>query len=249
MSDPGEVEKDLAGAYVERDVFTLRPDYRALLVAVDGLVPGSSDQASDELVDAAETAAGVALRDRPVEEVPHVAAWRDTYRAFGAKPQRTRNSLEALLRRVATALPRVNQLTDLYNAVSVLHQIPIGGEDLARYSGPPRLVRATGQEPFDTVVEGQPAIEHPEPGEVVWRDDVGVTCRRWNWRQAYRTQLRDQTTTALFILDALDPITDAALTAAADDLVTHLSLIGPDVRVVRRLIAADTMQEQGARPC
>jgi Uncharacterized conserved protein len=45
-----------------------------------------------------------------------------------------------------------------------------------------------------------------------------VTCRRWNWRQARRTQLREDTSTALFILDALDPVTGEALHAAADDL-------------------------------
>jgi len=28
-----------------------------------------------------------------VEELPHVAAWRDAYRAFGAKPQRTATAL------------------------------------------------------------------------------------------------------------------------------------------------------------
>jgi DNA/RNA-binding domain of Phe-tRNA-synthetase-like protein len=165
-----------------------------------------------------------------------VAAWREAYRAFGAKPQRTRNSLEALLRRAASGLPRVNRLTDLYNAVSVLHQIPLGGEDLTRYSGAPRLVRATGTEPFDTVADGLAVTEHPEPGEVVWGDDAGVTCRRWNWRQARRTQLSDGTTTALFILDALDPMTDGALHAAADDLATHLARLGPDVQAARRLL-------------
>ena len=76
-----------------------------------------------------------------------MAAWRQAYRAFGAKPQRTRNSVEALLRRAETGLPRVNRLTDLYNAVSVLHQLPLGGEDLTRYAGAPQLVRATGTEP------------------------------------------------------------------------------------------------------
>jgi DNA/RNA-binding domain of Phe-tRNA-synthetase-like protein len=75
--------------------------------------------------------------------VPHVAAWREAYRAFGAKPQRTRHSLEALLRRTPSGLPRVNRLTDCYNVVSVLHQIPVRGEDLTRYAGPPRLIRAT----------------------------------------------------------------------------------------------------------
>jgi DNA/RNA-binding domain of Phe-tRNA-synthetase-like protein len=189
MTDLGELQAFLAGAYVEAAVFTLRPDYRAMLLAVDGLVPGPSDQASDALLGAAETAARQALCERPVEQLPHVAAWREAYRAFGAKPQRTRNSVEALLRRAASGLPRVNRLTDLYNAVSVLHQIPLGGEDLARYSGAPRLIRASGEEPFDTVADGVAAIEHPEPGEVAWCDDAGVTCRRWNWRQARRTQL------------------------------------------------------------
>jgi DNA/RNA-binding domain of Phe-tRNA-synthetase-like protein len=238
MPDLGTLEKFLAGARVDVGVFALCPDYRALLLAVDGLVPGPSDQASEGLLQAAEAAARDRLASRRVDELPHVAAWREAYRGFGAKPQRTRNSLEALLRRVDAGLPRVNRLTDLYNAVSVLHQLPLGGEDLTRYLGPPRLVRATGDEPFDTIADGADAVEHPDPGEVVWCDQAGVTCRRWNWRQARRTQLRNDTTTALFILDALDPLTDEALHGAADDLFTHLSRLGPDVQVASRLIAA-----------
>ena len=238
MPDLAMLREFLAGGHVDAAVFALRPDYRAMLLAVDGLVPGPSDQASDALLQAAQAAAGEALRDRSVEKLPHVAAWREAYRAFGAKPQRTRNSLEALLRRAPSGLPRVNRLTDLYNAVSVLHQIPLGGEDLTRYAGAPRLVRATGQEPFDTVADGNSVTEYPDPGEVVWCDGAGVTCRRWNWRQARRTQLRDETTAALFILDALDPVADEALHAAADDLAARLTRLGPGVQAVRRLITA-----------
>ena len=87
------------------------------------------------------------------------------------------------------------------------------------------------------MADGSVVVEHPEPGEVVWCDAAGVTCRRWNWRQARRTQLTDQTTAALFILDALDPMTDAALIAAADDLAGQLNELGPEVRSVRRPIA------------
>jgi len=65
---------------------------------------------------------------------------------------------------------------------------------------------------------------------VVWCDDAGVTCRRWNWRQARRTQLCEDTTTALFILEPLDPTTDGALHTAAEDLVSHLTGLRPDVR-------------------
>ena len=238
MPDQSPLREFLAGGCVDAAVFTLRPDYRAMLLAVDGIVPGPSDRTSDALLRAAEAAAAAALGGRPAEELANVAAWREAYRAFGAKPQRTRNSLEALLRRATSGLPRVNRLTDLYNAVSVLHQIPLGGEDLTRYAGPPRLVRATGTELFDTLADGVTVIEHPDPGEVIWCDDAGVTCRRWNWRQASRTQLRDDTTAALFILDALDPVTGEALQAAADDLATRLAQLGPAVQIVHRLIAA-----------
>jgi DNA/RNA-binding domain of Phe-tRNA-synthetase-like protein len=238
MPDTGMLGKFLDGASVDAAVFGLRPDYRALLLAVSGLVPGPGDAASEALLQAAEAAAREALRQQPAEELPHVAAWREAYRAFGAKPQRTRNSLEALLRRAGSGLPRVNRLTDLYNAVSVLHQIPLGGEDLTRYAGSPRLVRATGTEPFGTAADGVAVTEYPEPGEVVWCDEAGVTCRRWNWRQARRTQLREGTSTALFILDALDPVTGEELHAAAADLLARLARLGPDVRAARRLIAA-----------
>ena len=246
MPDMDALQEFLDGGHVDAAVFALRPDYRAMLLAVDGIIPGPSDQASDALLRAAEAAARQALDGRPVEQLPHVAPWREAYRAFGAKPKRTRNSLEALLRRAASGLPRVNRLTDLYNAVSVLHQVPLGGEDLTRYTGAPRLVRATGTEPFDTVADGIAVTEHPDPGEVVWCDDAGVTCRRWNWRQARRTQLRDDTTAALFILDALDPVTDQALHAAAEDLTARLTRLGRGVRAVRRVIAAGTMPDEGA---
>ncbi len=87
------------------------------------------------------------------------------------------------------------------------------------------------------MADGVTVTEHPDPGEVVWCDDAGVTCRRWNWRQARRTQLSEDTTTALFILDALGPVTGEALHTAADDLTGHLARLGPDVRAARRLIA------------
>jgi DNA/RNA-binding domain of Phe-tRNA-synthetase-like protein len=124
----------------------------------------------------------------------------------------------------------------------------LGGEDLTGYSGAPRLIRATGKEPFDTMTGGAEVIEHPEPGEVIWCDDAGVTCRRWNWRQGRRTRLRENTSTALFILDALKPVTDEALDAAARDLAAHLARLGPDVRIARRLIAATTSSEETEMP-
>jgi DNA/RNA-binding domain of Phe-tRNA-synthetase-like protein len=231
-------------AYVDDAVFALRPDYRAVVIAARGIVPGPTDEVSEALLCRAESMARKVLGVQAAEDLPHIAAWRDAFRAFGAKPQRTRNSVEALTRRVQTGLPRVNRLTDIYNAVSVIHQLPIGGEDLSCYVGPPRLIRATGQETFDTTAGGTDVVEHPDVGEVVWCDDAGVTCRRWNWRQARRTQLSEHTTTALFILDALDPMSDRQLLDAADELDAYIRRLGQDVRTVRRVLSEPSAAER-----
>ena len=244
--DPGEW---LAAAAVDAAVFDLRPDYRAVLLAADSLRGGPSDEASEHVLAAAEVTTRQHLDGQMPEQLPHLAAWREAYRAFGAKPQRTRPSVEALLRRLDPAgLPRIDRITDVYNAVSIAHLLPIGGEDRDAYAGPPRLVRADGTEPFDTTAGGEPVVEHPAAGEVVWRDDAGVTCRRWNWRQALRTRITTATTSAVFILDALDPLDDEAAHAAADALTEALLALSPDA-VVRRRLLAHPDRSAGGQPC
>ena len=99
-------------------------------------------------------------------------------------------------------------------------------------------MRATGDEAFDTVSGGEDVVEHPDAGEVVWRDDAGVTCRRWNWRQGRRTALSDGATRALFIMDALGPVSDDALEAAGDELASSLASLGDGITVTRRTLGA-----------
>jgi DNA/RNA-binding domain of Phe-tRNA-synthetase-like protein len=229
----------LGAAAVDGAVFALRPDYRALLLTADGLRGGPSDEVSERILGEAESTARQTLDGRSPEQLPHPAAWREAYRAFGAKPQRSRSSVEALLRRLEPdGLPRIDRITDVYNAVSIAHLLPLGGEDRAAYAGPPRLVRAQGSEPFDTTAGGEPVVEHPQPGEVVWSDEDGVTCRRWNWRQGTRTRITTGTSSAVFVLDALDPLTDGELRAAADALTEGLLALCPDAVVHRRLIGS-----------
>ncbi|MBA9002073.1 B3/B4 domain-containing protein [Thermomonospora cellulosilytica] len=219
----------LAEIRVEDAVHELRPDFAVLAMTAEGLRNGPSDEVSQGWLDKAGRHAADPAAD------PHVLAWREAYRAFGAKPQRTRPSVDALLRR-ADQLPVINRVVDAYNAVSVEYALPIGGEDLDAYRGTARLVRARGDEPFETMAGGEPASEHPDAGEVVWRDDDGVTCRRWNWRQCVRTRITESTVNALFLLERLEPYPLERLHTAADALATRLREITPQVRVRTRLI-------------
>jgi DNA/RNA-binding domain of Phe-tRNA-synthetase-like protein len=218
---------------VSDEVRALAPGFSHVAVEAHGLVNGPSNEDSSALLDDAARRLAARLGGRAPHEDPHMAAWREAYAAFGAKPSRTRNSAEALARRALAdgGLPRINVLVDLYNAVSVAHLIPVGGEDIDRIKGGMGLVRATGDEPFATTAGGEAAVEHPEAGEVVWCDDEGVTCRRWNWRQGVRTRLTEASVNALFLLEGMGPAAGGQASAAAAELAESLEKLSPGARI------------------
>ncbi len=168
----------------------------------------------------------------------HLESWRTAFRRFGANPKKTPSSVEALWKRVEKTgtLPAIGPVVDLYNALSVRFGAPFGGEDLDCYEGIPQLLSAVGTEPFDTVRDGAPTVEYPEPGEIVWRDDRGVTCRRWNWRQCKRTALTDDSTNLWFIIDRLPPMPLEELVHAGEELVGGLRAMCPGVETTTSLL-------------
>jgi DNA/RNA-binding domain of Phe-tRNA-synthetase-like protein len=220
--------------HVDAAIWQLRPDFAALSVVVRGGRNAPSAAADDS---------------RPAPLPPwgqaHLDAWRDAYRAFGAKAQRTPCSAEALRRRMERdgRLPRINAVVDAYNRISVDFALPVGGENMAAYVGRPRLVRAAGDEPFETVRDGQPCIETVDRGEVVWRDDLGVTCRRWNWRQSTRTRLEVDTTEMWFVLERLEPMPLARLQEAGDRLVQAICELAPNAAVSRTTIVPPRVRD------
>ncbi|MCT9082128.1 B3/B4 domain-containing protein [Streptomyces fulvoviolaceus] len=218
---------------VSDEVHALAPGFTHVAIEAHGLVNGPSTDASSALLDDAARRLAVRLDGRAPHEDPHMAAWREVYTAFGSKPSRTRNSAEALAKRALTeaGLPRINLLVDLYNAISVAHLIPVGGEDIDHIQGGMRLVRATGDEDFVTVAGGEEAIEHPDTGEVVWRDEAGVTCRRWNWRQGPRTRLTERTVSGIFLLESLAPMPVAEVEKAAAELAELLEKFSPGAHI------------------
>ncbi|EOX8978567.1 hypothetical protein FCI58_11975 [Enterobacter hormaechei] len=203
----------------------IAPGFRALSIQVEAAPITQPEVAPAALAQACQQ---MLNDDLPWAE-NHLAAWDEVFKAFGAKPKRTPCSASALRKRVMRdgSLPPLDPVVDIYNAISIRYAIPVGGENLAAYSGAPRLTLADGSEPFDTFKEGEPVVENPEPGEVIWRDDLGVTCRRWNWRQGIRTRLDSQAQSMWFILESLPSMPLAALQEAGDELVSNLQKLMP----------------------
>jgi len=80
--------------HIATDIFALRPDFMALSIVVNGVTnTASTDASRAQLGSAARN-----LTSAPWAEA-HLNAWREAYRAFGAKPQRTPCSAEALQKR------------------------------------------------------------------------------------------------------------------------------------------------------
>ena len=210
---------------VVRDDVRLRfPTYRAIVVEASGVRSGPSDDDSVGLLREAEARARLRLAGGPASALPEIAAWRATMAAFGCKPSHYPCSAEALLKRVARGdeLPAINRLVDLYNAISVAYALPLGGEDVDRVSGDVILMPAIGDEEFDG---GEP----PRTGEIIWRDDLGVTCRAWNWRQGVRTRITETSTHVYFLLEAIESAGVPALGRAAEELRARLDADRVDV--------------------
>ena len=219
---------------IDPSVLAIAPGFRALSIVAESSAVADPTTA----VSALDRASAVVRSGKPQWAEAHLDAWRRVFQRFGAKAQRTPSSAEALRKRFLRdgTLPKVNPIVDLYNAISLEFAIPVGGENLAAYVGGPRLVIATGAEVFDTVKDGNRIEEHPEPGEVVWRDDVGVTCRKWNWRQGVRTRLDPDARRMWFILESLPEMPIDGLHGAGEALREGLREMIADVRVESTLI-------------
>lgn len=203
----------------------IAPGFRALSILVEAAPIAQPEVAPATLAQACQQM----LNDDVQWADAHLSDWDEVFKAFGAKPKRTPCSAAALRKRVLKdgSLPSLDPVVDIYNAVSIRYAIPVGGENLAAYSGAPRLTLADGSEPFDTFKEGQPVVEYPDAGEVIWRDDLGVTCRRWNWRQGVRTRLDSRAQSMWFILESLPSMPLEALEEAGEELVNNLQRLMP----------------------
>lgn len=224
------------------DIFEKYPQYNALVIYAQGLSNGASSESITKILREAENMQRSNFEGQKASSHPHISAWREAFRDFGAKPSKYLCSAEALLSRTLKGedLPEVNQLVDLYNALSVKHVIPFGGEDWDKLTSNLVLKFASGEEPFITTQGGEEVIDHPKPGEVVWADDSGVTCRRWNWRQCTRTQLVPTTRNAYFVLDALPPYSRDELMQAASEFIDLLKQFSPECKTTHEFLEAST---------
>lgn len=211
--------------------WALFPQARIGVVVAHGIDNTCNADRCAQLLDDAARQAAAHLDGVDLATHPAIAPWREAYRLFGAKPAKQRSSVKNLARSaVAQRVASINPLVDLYNAVSLTHLLPCGGEDLRAVQGDITLTRAEGGEPFTPLGESE---DRPaKAGEVIYRDAVGVLCRCWNWREAERTKLTAATTDAFLCIEVTSLAQEQALAAACEELAERIrTLLGGATRI------------------
>jgi DNA/RNA-binding domain of Phe-tRNA-synthetase-like protein len=204
---------------VADSIFDEYPDL-ILGIVIAHKIDNSQDRSEiTELLRTAEAALLSKFGDTPVIQHPYIATWREAYRKFGAKPKDHPSSVESLTRRVLNGalIAHINNLVSLYNTISLRYILPVGGEDLDKIVGDVHLTKA-GNDELAVSLLGEKEARAPHAGEIIYKDDIGAICRRWNWKEADRTKLTKETCNAFLVIETLPPVTRDIVEAAIYEL-------------------------------
>jgi DNA/RNA-binding domain of Phe-tRNA-synthetase-like protein len=218
---------------VHPDIFRRFPGAALGVVIAHGIAVAGEQAELMALLRAEEARVRAMLHGVTITEHPHIAPWREAYRQFGAKPKDHPSSIENLVRRVLKGedLPHINTLVDLYNLVSLKYLLPVGGEDLDAVVGDVWLTFAGEQEAAVRML-GEAEVRAPKPGEVLYKDEAGAICRRWNWKEAERTKLSEATRNVFLVIERLPPVKMDTFQAATHELAALVETwCGGTVRV------------------
>jgi DNA/RNA-binding domain of Phe-tRNA-synthetase-like protein len=204
---------------ISQNIFEKYPDLVLGVAVLNNIDNSGDDPKIQALLRDAEKSAIKHIGDTQLVEHPHIAPWREAYRLFGAKPKKYLSSIENLARRVSRGdqVRHINKLVDLYNLVSLKYLVPVGGEDLDKIEGDVLLTIA-GDSESPVQLLGEPEARPPYPDEVIYKDDIGTICRRWNWKEADRTKLTEETKQAIIVIEGLPPVGRETIDLALGEL-------------------------------
>ena len=206
-------------------IFDEFPELVLGVVILHGIDNSLNKAEITDLLRQAETALAGKFGGTPVIEHPFISTWRDAYRKFGAKPKEYPSSVENLTRRVLNGanIGHINNLVSLYNTVSLRYILPVGGEDLDKIVGDVLLTRAGNDEPAVFLL-GEKEARAPHAGEIIYKDEIGAICRRWNWKEADRTKLTQETKNVFLVIESLPPVPRDMVETAIRELADLVKL-------------------------
>jgi len=204
---------------IDPRIFEKFPSLNIGVVVAKGIDNSGNPEELQKQLGAMETKVRENYDAEMLSQNPKIDAWRKAYSSFGAKPKENRSSVEALYRTVlkGISLRHINKVVDVYNLISLKHMVPVGGEDMGKIRGNIALTFAEADEPA-VLLLGDKEPRAPHAGEVIYKDGISAICRRWNWREAERTKLTEETKDCVLVIEGLFPVTKQEIENATAEL-------------------------------
>jgi DNA/RNA-binding domain of Phe-tRNA-synthetase-like protein len=209
------------------------PDIVGGVLVARGMRNGPTPDGLKVVCGSEQQATRTRISTTPLSELETLSAWRSAFRAFGVNPTKYRSAAEALLRRLTKKgdIPNINAIVDICNLVSIRYGLPVAAFDTRELNLPITVQFSDGSENFKPLFQKE--YEHPEPGEVIFADEMMlVVARRWCWRQSDESATQPHTNDAVFTIESQHPGGQADIEFALRDLEGLLGeFVGGEYRI------------------
>lgn len=190
---------------IDKRIFEKFPEFRRGIVVVRKMDNHGVSEELEALLNEAIVRAATDPID--LKSDPRTAVWNDTYRELGCNPNKFPPAHLALLKRVqkpGASIPFINKAVAIMNDNSIRGFLPVGGDDLNEAGQILELRPAEGDERF-APLNNPDKIEQPDPQEIIYLavETGEVMCRRWNWRNGFKTRITEETQAMVMNIDGM----------------------------------------------
>ena len=205
---------------ITKQILSKYPQLSVGIIICKGINNTSKDKEISALLNEVENFIRQDFVPRSIAGHSLISPWRAAYSDLGVHASRYHCSTESLIRKILKDkhIPHINKLVDLYNYLSLKYIIPLGADDIDKIKGDIQLTKAKGDELFVPLKAKRK--EHPDKGEVVYKDDKEILCRRWNWKESEGTRVRAKTKNAIIYIEGLFPVTKEKVEAIAKEFIS-----------------------------
>ena len=193
----------MAKLKISQAIFEKFPQLKVGTLTINNYDNSKIDETTIEKIRKVEEQIKKEISKEKLAELEEIKTWRAAYSSFGAKPKKYKSSIEALLRRIleGESLPSISNLVNNYNLISIKYKLPLGADDLSLIDSDVSLTFANGEENFKAINSDE--TKSPIKGEIVYKMNNDILCRRWNWRESDLTKITEKTNRAIIYVESL----------------------------------------------
>ena len=84
------------------------------------------------------------------------------------------------------------------------------------------MLTIAGENEAPVTLLGEKEARPPYSKEVIYKDEIGTICRRWNWKEADRTKMTEDTKDTFMVIEGIPPVDKELIQKAVTDLAEHI---------------------------